>query len=137
MSTMIEPMKSSAIATETVIHAPRVVSIDVFRGLTMTLMIFVNELAGVTGLPWWNYHAPAKMDAMTYVDMVFPAFLFIVGMTIPIALERRLQKNSSMTSTFLHVLLRTVALIILGLILANAEQGNRNLLGIRDRKSVV
>ncbi|WP_254064403.1 DUF5009 domain-containing protein [Granulicella sp. S156] len=130
MSTMIEPMKSSAIATETAIHAPRVVSIDVFRGLTMTLMIFVNELAGVTGLPWWNYHAPAKMDAMTYVDMVFPAFLFIVGMTIPIALERRLQKNSSMSSTFRHVLLRTVALIILGLILANAEQGNRNLFGI-------
>ena len=130
MSPIIEPMKSSAIAAETAIHAPRVVSIDVFRGLTMTLMIFVNELAGVTGLPWWNYHAPAKMDAMTYVDMVFPAFLFIVGMTIPIALERRLQKNSSMTSTFLHVLLRTVALIILGLILANAEQGNRNLFGI-------
>ena len=98
MSTTIESMKSSAVATEAVIQAPRNTSIDVFRGLTMTLMIFVNELAGVTGLPWWNYHAPARINAMTYVDMVFPAFLFIVGMTIPIALERRLQKNGSIIS---------------------------------------
>ena len=130
MSTTIETMRPSAIATESSVHTPRVTSIDVFRGLTMTLMIFVNELAGVTGLPWWNYHAPAKVDAMTYVDMVFPAFLFIVGMTIPIALDRRLQKNSSIASTCLHVFLRTLALIVLGLILANAEQGDRNLLGI-------
>jgi heparan-alpha-glucosaminide N-acetyltransferase len=130
MSTVIEPMRFPAVATEAVIRAPRVTSIDIFRGLTMTLMIFVNELAGVSGLPWWNYHAPARIDAMTYVDMVFPAFLFIVGMTIPIALERRLQKSNSMARICVHIVLRTIALLILGLILANAEQGTHNLLGI-------
>jgi heparan-alpha-glucosaminide N-acetyltransferase len=108
----------------------RVASIDIFRGLTMTLMIFVNELAEVKGLPWWNYHALAKVDAMTYVDMVFPAFLFILGMTIPIALEHRLRKNPSVPALLLHVILRTIALVVLGLILANAELGSRSLMGI-------
>ncbi|WP_433963820.1 DUF5009 domain-containing protein [Tunturiibacter gelidiferens] len=111
-------------------RANRVASVDIFRGLTMTLMIFVNELAAVKGLPWWNYHALAKVDAMTYVDMVFPAFLFILGMTIPIALEHRLRKNPSMPALWLHVILRTIALIVLGLILANAELGSRSLMGI-------
>ena len=60
---------------EAVGSSQRIVSIDVFRGLTMILMIFVNELAEVKGLPWWNYHAPAQINVMTYVDMVFPAFL--------------------------------------------------------------
>ncbi|WP_353071755.1 DUF5009 domain-containing protein [Tunturiibacter gelidoferens] len=111
-------------------RANRVASIDIFRGLTMTLMIFVNELAAVKDLPWWNYHAPAKVDAMTYVDMVFPAFLFILGMTVPIALEHRLRKNPSMPALWLHVILRTIALVVLGLILANAELGSHSLMGI-------
>lgn len=74
---------------------PRVLSIDIFRGLTMLVMIFVNDLAGVQGLPWWNYHIPSGVNGMTYVDVVFPAFLFIVGMAIPLAVERRLEKDPS------------------------------------------
>jgi heparan-alpha-glucosaminide N-acetyltransferase len=117
-------------STETLAHARRIASIDIFRGLTMILMIFVNELAEIKGLPWWNYHAPARINVMTYVDMVFPAFLFILGMTVPIALERRLLRNSSLPQIWLHVILRTIALIALGLILANAEKGDRALMGI-------
>jgi hypothetical protein len=120
----------SSTSTETLAHAPRIASIDIFRGLTMILMIFVNELAEIKGLPWWNYHAPALINVMTYVDMVFPAFLFILGMTIPIALERRLLKNGSKPQLCLHVILRAVALIVLGLVLANAEKGDRALMGI-------
>ena len=55
----------------------RVASIDIFRGLTILVMIFVNDLAGVKGLPWWTYHLPGNVNGMTYVDMVFPFFLFI------------------------------------------------------------
>jgi heparan-alpha-glucosaminide N-acetyltransferase len=120
----------TAASTEKLTRTPRVASIDIFRGLTMTLMIFVNELAEVKGLPWWNYHAPAKINVMTYVDMVFPAFLFILGMTIPIALEHRLRKNNSMPQLWLHIVQRTIALLALGFILANADQGNSALMGI-------
>ncbi len=73
----------------------RLSSIDIFRGLTMMLMIFVNDLASVKGLPWWTYHMPRRANGMTYVDMVFPAFLFIVGMSIPLAIRSRLNKDES------------------------------------------
>ena len=103
----------------------RVVSIDIFRGITMAVMIFVNDLASVHGLSKWTYHMPAKVDAMTYVDMVFPAFLFIVGMALPIAVKQRLKRNASLASLWMHVVLRAIALLVLGLILANAEHGDR------------
>jgi predicted acyltransferase len=99
----------------------RVLSIDIFRGLTMVVMIFVNELSDVRGLPWWTYHAPEKLDYMTYVDMVFPFFLFIVGMSMPLSVEQRLKRNGSVAALWLHTLLRSVGLVVLGLILANAE----------------
>jgi heparan-alpha-glucosaminide N-acetyltransferase len=102
--------------------AQRVVSIDIFRGLTMLVMIFVNDLAEVHGLPWWTYHAHAQQDLMTYVDMVFPFFLFIVGMSMPLAIERRLKQNPSQAALWLHIAMRSCGLIVLGLILANAEK---------------
>jgi len=99
----------------------RVVSIDIFRGITMAVMIFVNDMASVRGLSKWTYHMPANVDAMTYVDMVFPAFLFIVGMSLPIAVRQRLKRNPSVGWLWLHVTLRSIALLALGLILANVD----------------
>ena len=109
----------------------RLASIDIMRGLTMTLMIFVNELAGVKGLPWWNYHMKADVDAMTYVDMVFPFFLFIVGLSMPIAIASRLKRSSSLPALWMHVTLRTASLMTLGLILANAEDGDSSRMILR------
>jgi len=108
-------------AGASVASAPRVVSIDIFRGLTMAVMIFVNQLSGVQGLPWWTYHAHAQEDLMTYVDMVFPFFLFIVGMSMPLSVAQRLRRNPSLPALWGHVLLRVLGLLVLGLILANAE----------------
>lgn len=110
--------------------AIRVASIDVFRGLTMALMIYVNEQSEVKGLPWWNYHMKANVNAMTYVDMVFPAFLFIMGMAIPLAVQQRLKKTASVGRLWAHILLRALGLLILGLILANAGKGDPRLMGM-------
>lgn len=103
----------------------RVVSIDILRGITMAVMIFVNDLDSVHGLSKWTYHMPARVNAMTYVDMVFPAFLFIVGMSLPIAVRSRLRRNPSRGGLWLHIVLRSLALLVLGLILANADHGDR------------
>jgi len=102
----------------------RVVSIDIFRGFTMAMMIFVNDLSDVHGLSKWTYHMPANVDAMTYVDMVYPAFLFLVGMSIPLAVRQRLRRDSSLPRLWMHVLLRVLGLLALGLVLANAELGD-------------
>lgn len=120
---------TSASLTE-ISSTPRLASIDIFRGLTMLVMIFVNDLASVHGLPWWNYHMKANIDAMTYVDMVYPFFLFIVGLSIPLAIRQRLKKNASVPSLCLHIFIRAVSLIVLGLILANAESGDGDLMHI-------
>jgi predicted acyltransferase len=117
---MTAVLTSSSTATASSASAPRVVSIDIFRGLTMAVMIFVNQLSGVQGLPWWTYHAHAQQDLMTYLDMVFPFFLFIVGMSMPLSVAQRLKQNPSIPALWGHVLLRVLGLLVLGLILANA-----------------
>lgn len=101
----------------------RILSIDALRGITILVMIFVNELAGVQDIPAWMKHMPADADAMTFVDMVFPAFLFIVGMSIPFAINNRLSKGDSVWQLQLHILFRTVGLLVLGVFMVNAEGG--------------
>ena len=100
----------------------RVASIDIFRGLTMVVMVFVNQLGEMKGMPWWTVHMPANINAMTYVDMVFPFFLFIVGMSLPLAIQHRLSKGDSELGLWAHVAVRSVGLMVLGLILANREK---------------
>ena len=110
--------------------ASRAISIDIFRGLTMAVMIFVNALSDVHGLPWWTYHAHAQEDVMTYVDMVFPFFLFIVGMSLPLSITQRLKRNASLPSLWVHVVVRVIGLVVLGLILANADKCDPERTGI-------
>lgn len=108
----------------------RIASIDIFRGLTMAVMILVNALADVRGLPWWTYHAKASWNVMTYVDMVYPFFLFIVGLALPLAVLARLKKNPSLPALWWHVLLRSASLVVLGLIIANADKVDRARTGL-------
>ena len=69
----------------------RIASIDALRGLTILVMIFVNDLGGVIGAPaWMKHYFPYDADGMTFVDVVFPAFLFIVGMSIPFAIGKKI-----------------------------------------------
>jgi predicted acyltransferase len=49
----------------------RIHSIGIFRGLTIFLMVLVNELAGVSGTPAWMKHVPPDVDGMTFVVYVF------------------------------------------------------------------
>jgi hypothetical protein len=87
-------------------------------------MVFVNDLAGVVNLPAWMYHMPADTDAMTFVDVVFPAFLIIVGMSIPLAIQRRLDQGSNLWQLLQHIMIRSLGLIVLGVFMVNAEEMN-------------
>jgi predicted acyltransferase len=116
------PLAEARTAASSTARPARVASIDIFRGLTMLVMIFVNQLGEMKGLPWWTLHMPPNINAMTYVDMVFPFFLFIVGMSLPLAVQHRLSKGDSEWGLWAHVVVRSVALMVLGLILANREK---------------
>lgn len=133
MNTSLETMTGEVAREPETARAPgpRVVSVDIFRGLTMAVMIFVNALSEVRGLPWWTYHAHAQDDVMTYVDMVFPFFLFAVGLSLPLSVKQRLARKPSLVALWAHVALRALALVVLGEILANAEKADAARMGMR------
>lgn len=103
----------------------RVYSIDVFRAITMLLMIFVNDLWTLKQIPDWLDHVPAKVDGLGLADVVFPAFLVIVGLSIPFAISRRIEKGEGIIQTLQHIFFRTLALLTMGVFHVNLENYNR------------
>lgn len=98
----------------------RLLSLDVVRGLIVLLMLFVNDMPGVAGTPAWLKHIePSSADGMTLPDFVFPAFLFIVGLSIPFAIEARRTRGDSWVTVWRHVLRRTASLLIIGVFMVN------------------
>src|SRR5674536_402789 len=61
----------------------RLTSLDAFRGFLILAMVFVNYLAGMAAIPFMLQHAAADQDLFTLADVVFPGFLFVVGVSIP------------------------------------------------------
>jgi hypothetical protein len=108
----------------------RIASIDILRALTMVLMIFVNDLWSLTGIPAWLGHVESGVDGIGLADTVFPAFLFIVGMSVPFAFENRRKKGDTDQDLVVHVLLRTIALLVMGIFLVNGESINEATTGM-------
>ncbi|TKC06814.1 DUF5009 domain-containing protein [Pedobacter polaris] len=102
----------------------RILSIDVLRAITMFLMIFVNDVAGVSKIPKWIEHTAADFDGMGFSDVIFPAFLFIVGLSLPFAIQARIKKGDSFFSVATYIVLRSLALIVMGFFHVNMENYN-------------
>jgi predicted acyltransferase len=106
-------------------HLPvRLRSIDVFRAITMLLMIFVNDVSNVKNIPAWIGHVEADEDGLGFADTVFPCFLFIVGLSLPFAIEKRLDKGSPAVQVTFYILSRALALIVMGFFHVNLESYN-------------
>ena len=99
----------------------RLASVDGFRAITMFLMIFVNDLWSLQDIPRWLGHAGESEDRLGLADTVFPAFLFIVGLSIPFAMKARQSKGFSKGRTFLHILARSFSLLVMGIFQVNLE----------------
>ncbi len=108
----------------------RIQSIDIFRALTMFLMIFVNDLWTLKNVPGWLEHAAANEDALGFSDVIFPAFLFIVGLSIPFAIDNRRRKGNSDGKILYHILVRTFALLVMGVYMVNLESINEELMPV-------
>ncbi|MBI9021484.1 MAG: DUF5009 domain-containing protein [Verrucomicrobia bacterium] len=92
----------------------RIGSVDILRGLTIFLMVFVNT--HIPNAPWWMKHFPQDQSGMTFADVIFPAFLLIMGMSIPLSVGRSLDKGVPRLKIIGSVLLRSFSLIVLGLL---------------------
>lgn len=94
----------------------RLLSLDVFRGMTIAGMVLVNNPG-----TWSAIYDPlehAEWHGWTPTDFVFPFFLFIVGISITLALGKRVETNGVDKSVYLKILRRTVLIFALGLFLA-------------------
>jgi len=107
----------------------RILSIDIMRGLTLFLMLFVNDLY-TPGVPKWLVHSEALEDGMGLADWVFPGFLFMVGLSIPFAFMAREKKAASRQQLLSHIFIRTFSLLLIGFFMVNIENYNADLTGI-------
>src|SRR4051794_30106927 len=89
----------------------RLLSLDVFRGLTILAMILVNNPGGGTGY-WPLEHA--EWHGWTPTDLIFPFFLFIVGTSLAYSLRKYRNGAQVDASVYWRILRRTALLIFLG-----------------------
>jgi heparan-alpha-glucosaminide N-acetyltransferase len=107
----------------------RIVSIDIMRGLTLLLMLFVNDL-NMDVAPAWLGHMEADFDGMGLADWVFPGFLFMVGMSIPFSFSKRISKGLALAENSKHIVTRSVSLLIIGILMLNTGRVNAELTGM-------
>ena len=93
----------------------RLVSLDVFRGLCVAGMLLVTDPGTYRSIYPQLRHA--EWRGGTAADMIFPGFLFAVGVATPLALEGRRAHGASRASVWLGVLRRAVLLVVIGLLL--------------------
>ncbi|OXA51690.1 heparan-alpha-glucosaminide N-acetyltransferase [Folsomia candida] len=105
-------------ATEKETPAPvvkqRLRSLDTFRGLCIIIMIFVND----GGAQYWFFEH-ATWDGLYVADLVFPWFLWIMGVVIPVSIKSQLRKKIPKSAILKGILIRSLKLIGIGLMLAS------------------
>lgn len=94
----------------------RLISLDVFRGLTIAGMVLVNNPGTWSHIYWPLEHA--EWNGWTPTDLIFPFFLFIVGVAIPLAFGKRIERGDPRKKLFLKVVYRSVIIFLLGEFLA-------------------
>lgn len=120
----------------------RLTSLDVFRGIAIASMILVNNPGS------WNHVYPilkhAEWHGYTPTDLVFPSFLFIVGVAMAFSLAKYLPENRNLeenipSKMYLKILRRCLILFLLGLLLngyPNYDLANIRIMGVLQRISL-
>lgn len=116
----------------------RLVSLDVFRGATIALMILVNNPGD-----WGNVYPPllhAKWNGCTPTDLVFPFFLFIVGVSVTLSLTKRKERGDDIFKLVLQIFRRSFLIFFIGVFLNAFPDFNLSevrILGVLQRIALV
>jgi predicted acyltransferase len=102
-------------STPTAQTSERLVSLDVYRGLTIAAMILVTDPGTYSAVYWPLLHAP--WNGWTPTDMIFPSFLFISGVALTFSFAARTARGESRAHLAGHLIWRAVFLILIGLVL--------------------
>src|SRR5258706_4067574 len=100
------------------VSSVRLTSLDAFRGFIMLLLVSNGFGLGVLEhYPNWAWLAKqvdhAAWEGCTFWDLIQPAFTFMVGVAMPLAVARRFEQGATTAGGFKHVLWRAFLLIIL------------------------
>ncbi len=107
----------------------RTLSLDAFRGLAILMMVF-SGVVPYRLLPGWMYHAQLppprhlfspELAGITWVDLVFPMFLFAMGAAIPLALNRRFEGLHSSWERHKHIIQRGLKLMVFAVLLQHVR----------------
>ena len=93
----------------------RLLSLDVARGITIAFMIMVNNGGGPGS---WGFMNHAVWNGLTPTDLVFPTFVFVMGVSVVFATEARLARGDTRATLAWHTVQRTAILILLGIIVS-------------------
>lgn len=101
----------------------RLASLDALRGLDMFWIVgggaVVQAAAVASGKPWLAW-VPVQMkhvpwEGFHFIDLIFPLFLFMIGVAIPYAMSKRLNRGDSLASIYGHIVFRVAVMIVLGM----------------------
>ena len=94
----------------------RLLSLDIFRGVTIAAMILVNNLTSWTDTIRFLRLSHAEWNGCTFADLIFPFFIFIVGVTSVFSLEKRVELGGGLPKLYRHIISRTAVIFLLGLV---------------------
>ena len=127
MSETTAPLKSN-----------RLVSLDALRGFTIAAMVIVNDPGSWNSVYWPLLHA--NWNGCTLTDLVFPFFLFIVGVSIALAYNKRMEAGLPKKSMYRKILFRSLNIYLLGIFLwlfPEFDFGNIRWVGVLPRIAFV
>src|SRR3954451_1426731 len=93
--------------------ATRLLSLDVVRGITIAFMIMVNNNGGDGS---WRFMNHAAWNGLTATDLVFPTFVFVMGVSVVFAIEGRLARGVTRVQLVRRTVQRAAILCLLGII---------------------
>ena len=93
----------------------RLISLDAFRGATIASMLLVNNPGSWSAVYPPLLHAP--WHGWTFTDLIFPGFLWIMGVSLTLSTARRLETGADRMALRRHVLQRAAIILVLGLLL--------------------
>jgi predicted acyltransferase len=112
---MTKPAVAPTMTNPTLAPTPiqRFLSLDVARGITIAFMIMVNNNGGPGS---WHFMNHAEWNGLTPTDLVFPTFVFVVGVSVVFAFQARLAKGAARGQLARHTVQRAAILIVLGIL---------------------
>jgi len=113
MTKTLEKPAATATSPQARSKPGRLLSLDVLRGITICFMIMVNNNGGPGS---WRFMNHAEWNGLTPTDLVFPTFLFVVGVSIVFSIEARLSRGARRAELARHTLSRAAIIFLLGLV---------------------